>query len=112
MALCGTLAVYILSVAFFGAQPGIVFLILAFINLFSFTGTFIAVFYFTKANRQYVILKVIVVAGVFNICASVFLVRLFGIDGAFLSNTFCAAITSLWLFIETRRSSLIPNESL
>lgn len=91
----GTIAIHLLSDLFFADAPGWVFLTLVFANLFAFTGTFTSVYHFTRLNKQGLILQVIVVAGIFNLLTSAFIVPRFGINGAFACNTMCALLTML-----------------
>ncbi len=101
-AVAGALVVYALSILFFGEKLSWFFVLSAWINLFAFSNTFTSVYHFTRLNRQNVILKVIVVAGVLNVIASAMVVPQFGIYGAFACNTGCAALTALLFRLSTK----------
>ncbi len=88
-------AIYLLYLLFFHQQASSLFLLMVFINLAAYSNTYTSVYYFTRLNKQNLILKVIVIAGTLNVIASLLVVPLYGFYGAFACNTGCALLTAI-----------------
>jgi len=88
-----TMVIYLLCNYYYHIRLDFLFTFLVLINLLIFTMVLIEMYNFTRMEKQHIILKALIIAGVLNITLSPVLCFYLGLTGAFLSNTLGGFLT-------------------